>query len=148
MLSGQKISLWNREYIGKLEGGLIYLFIYLSIDRSIDLSISVAQFPGHKGEIFPAHSHSLWVHGKNTCRTGSGTLFLEQAITSCVAVSKETLCPTDTYTGLEASSEVRNACTFNEIVTESTSKYRGLLSNVPFPRHVQRILSRENSLLF
>ena len=55
-------------------------------------------------------AHTIEGSHKHTCLTGSGILFLEQAVTSCVAVSREILCPTDTYTGLEASSEVRNAC--------------------------------------
>ena len=56
----------------------------------------------------------------HTTLTGSGTLEHEHSSTKLVAVSKETLCPTDTYTGLVALSEVKtaytNKChiTFNE----------------------------------
>ena len=45
-----------------------------------------------------------------TCLTGSGTLFTEQATTSFIAVSRDILWPTDTYTGLIAPSDVRTAC--------------------------------------
>ena len=41
---------------------------------------------------------------------GSGTRFSEQAKVSAMADCKESLCPTDTYTGLAAASEVRTAC--------------------------------------
>ena len=44
------------------------------------------------------------------CLTGSGTLLREQARTSFTAVSSEILWPTDTYTGLVASADVRTAC--------------------------------------
>ena len=57
------------------------------------------------------HTHT------QTCLTGSGTLLKEQASTSCTAVSSEILCPTDTYTGLVASADVRTACVIREQAT-------------------------------
>ncbi len=45
-----------------------------------------------------------------TCLIGSGTLFIEQTTTSLTAVSRDIFCPTDTYTGLDASSDVFRAC--------------------------------------
>ena len=45
-----------------------------------------------------------------TCLTGSGTLLTEQDTASFTAVSRDTLWPTDTYTGLAASCDVRTAC--------------------------------------
>jgi len=41
---------------------------------------------------------------------GSGTLFSEHATTSSTAVASDILCPTETYTGLGAPSDVRTAC--------------------------------------
>ncbi len=38
---------------------------------------------------------------------------MEQASVSLIAVSSAILCPTETYTGLEASSDVRTACIKN-----------------------------------
>ena len=59
------------------------------------------------------HTHT------HTCLTGSGTLLKEQASTSCTAVSSEILCPTDTYTGLVASADVRTACVINYTINHS-----------------------------
>ena len=51
----------------------------------------------------------FFLHLQLTCLTGSGILNIEQALASSVAVSREILSPTDTYTGLTASLEVRKA---------------------------------------
>ena len=48
---------------------------------------------------------------------GSGIRLIEHAMTSSVAVSKDILCPTDTYTGFRASSEVRKA--YNYILSSA-----------------------------
>ena len=53
-----------------------------------------------------------------TCLTGSGTLLTEQDTASFTAVSRDTLWPTDTYTGLAASCDVRTAC-----VGEKTGRF-------------------------
>ena len=55
--------------------------------------------------------HMLLTTTSLTCLTGSGTLFTEQATTSSTAVFRDILCPTDTYTGLAAASDVRTAYT-------------------------------------
>ena len=51
---------------------------------------------------------------RSACLIGSGTLFRDDATTSAMAVSSDTLCPTDTYTGLGAWSDVRRAWKFNQ----------------------------------
>ncbi len=45
----------------------------------------------------------------SACLMGSGTLFREQAMVRAMAECRESLWPTDTYTGLAAPSDVRTA---------------------------------------